>query len=57
MAANHGKTYPYAQEKSVLRTSMINLSDFAGQSIQLAFTLETDESNNYNGWSIKKYHS
>lgn len=39
--------------KSELTTTLVNLTKYAGKKISIAFKLESDESNNYGGWTVE----
>jgi hypothetical protein len=39
--------------KSGSRTTVVNLTNYAGKNILIAFELKTDNSNNYDGWTIE----
>lgn len=57
VSTNNGKswmTLSVSSGKSDWRTSIINLTSYAGKSIKLAFKLDLDKSTAFKGWSIRQ---
>jgi hypothetical protein len=55
ISTDRGQTWQTVSSRtgqSALRTSVVNLTPWAGKSIRLAFSIEADATNNYRGWSI-----
>lgn len=48
------KTVSTRTGRSDWRTSVINVSEYAGKTIRVAFRIAADQSNNYNGWSVEQ---